>query len=79
VARAYLDQLVRDDGLPETRTSAIGAALTRAEQARGAARASALQQLAVSLDRDAKTASDAPRVRALAKVVRGLAASPSRA
>jgi hypothetical protein len=79
VARAYLDQLVRDNGLPEARTSAIGAALTRAEQAKGAARASALQQLAASLDRDAKTASDAPRVRALAKVVRGLAVSPGRA
>jgi hypothetical protein len=74
VARAYLDQLVRDSGLPEARTTAIASALQAAEQAKGATRTAVLQKLAVELDRDAKNASDAPRVRALAKVVRGLEA-----
>ncbi|MFL5575696.1 MAG: LVIVD repeat-containing protein [Gemmatimonadaceae bacterium] len=72
VARAYLDQLVRGHGLPEARTSAIARALTAAERASGAARARALGKLAAELDRDARGASDAPRVRALATVVKGL-------
>jgi LVIVD repeat len=69
VARAYLDQLVRDNGLPEARTTAIASALTKAEQAKGAARTVVLQRLAADLNRDAQSASDAPRVRALASVV----------
>ena len=73
VARAYLDQLVRDNGLPTTRTSAIGSALKSAEQMSGAKRASALNTLAGQLDRDATGASDATRVHALADVVRGIA------
>jgi hypothetical protein len=72
VARAYLDQLVRDTWLPEARTTAIASALQAAEQAKGATRTAVLQKLATELDRDAKNASDAPRVRALAKVVREL-------
>jgi hypothetical protein len=72
VARAYVDQLVRDGGLPEARTTAISGALMTAEKATGAKRTATLQKLATDLDRDAKNASDAPRVRALAKVVRGL-------
>jgi hypothetical protein len=63
---------VLHNGLPGARTSAIASALTRAEQSRGATRAGALQRLAADLDRDAKNASDGARVRALAKVVRGL-------
>ena len=77
VARAYLDQLVRDNGLPEARTSAIASALNAAEKASGSQRASTLKKLAAELDRDANGASDATRVRALAKVVRGMAASKS--
>jgi hypothetical protein len=72
VARAYLDQIIRDSGLPATRTSAIAAALDHAEHASGAARVAALRKLATQLDHDAATASDVPRVRALAKVVKGL-------
>jgi hypothetical protein len=74
VARAYVDQLVRDNGLPEARTTAIASALQAAEQAKGATRTAVLQKLATELDRDTKNASDAPRVRALAKVVRELEA-----
>lgn len=72
VARAYVDQLVRDDGLAATRTTAIATALKSAEKMNGAARAAALKTLASQLDRDAASAKDAPRVRALATVVRGL-------
>ncbi len=73
VARAYLDQLVRDDGLPGARTAAIAKALDGAEKMRGAARSGALAKLAGELGSDAQRASDAPRVRALADVVRELA------
>ncbi len=72
VARAYVDQLVRDNGLPASRTTAISNALKNAEKLTGAARASALKTLAGQLDRDASGASDATRVHALATVVRGL-------
>ncbi|HEX5438954.1 MAG TPA: hypothetical protein VFW98_17515, partial [Gemmatimonadaceae bacterium] len=72
VARAYLDQLVRDQGLPAARTTAIGKALDSAEQAKGAAQAKLLETLATQLDNDAKSASDTTRVQALATVVRGL-------
>ncbi|HEY7876781.1 MAG TPA: hypothetical protein VIC55_01070, partial [Gemmatimonadaceae bacterium] len=77
VARAYVDQLVRDDGLPEARTSAITSALNGAEQASGAKRVSALKKLEGELNRDAKGASDAARVRALASVVKGLESAKS--
>ena len=73
VARAYVDQLVRDNGLPAARTMAISAALKGAEQASGARRASALKKLASDLDRDAAGAGDTARVRELAGVVRKLA------
>lgn len=72
VARAYVDQLVRDNGLPASRTTAITNALRSAEKLSGTARAAALKTLAGQLDRDASGASDAARVRALATVVRGL-------
>jgi hypothetical protein len=72
VARAYVDQLVRDNGLPAARTSAIATALTRAEKTSGSARANALKTLASQLDSDAASATDATRVHALATVVRGL-------
>jgi hypothetical protein len=72
VARAYVDQLVRDNGLPTSRTSAISTELRRAEQLSGSARAAALRKLASDLDRDASGARDATRVRALSSVVKGL-------
>jgi hypothetical protein len=72
VARAYVDQLVRDNGLPATRTSAISSALTSAERLSGASRAAALRKLASDLGRDASSASDSTRVRALSSVVKAL-------
>jgi hypothetical protein len=71
VARAYLDQLVREDGLRRAWATPIYAELTRAEKLSGAARRTALTQLATRLDKDAQNA-DA-RVGELAKTVRALA------
>ncbi|HSL70323.1 MAG TPA: hypothetical protein VK864_08785 [Longimicrobiales bacterium] len=73
VIRSYLDQLVRNQGLPAARTTAIATALTNAERATGVARRNVLTRLASELDRDARTATDAARVRALAAAVRDLA------
>ncbi len=70
VARAYLDQLVRDNGLPAARTAAIKTALDDAEKATGTGRADALKALGTQLDQDAGTASDAAKVKLLAGVVK---------
>ena len=75
VARAYLDQLLREDGLRRAWAEPVQRELARAEGLRGQARRDALTQLATRLDRDAETAGDAKRVRALAAVVRDLAAA----
>lgn len=77
VALAYVDQLVRDNGLPAARMSAISSALKSAEHLSGAARAAALRKLAADLDRDVSRASDAARVRALSSVVKGLESARS--
>jgi hypothetical protein len=73
VARAYLDQLVRDNGIPRDRSTSIARDLGRAEKLKGASERTALTQLAARLDRDARTASDPARVQALAATVRGIA------
>jgi hypothetical protein len=75
VARAYLDQLVRNGGLPEARTTAIAAALDLAEATSGAPRAERLDALAAELDADAARAADPERVRKMAAAVRELAAA----
>ncbi|HEX9084487.1 MAG TPA: hypothetical protein VF836_07095, partial [Gemmatimonadaceae bacterium] len=62
VARAYLDQLVRDNGIPRDRSTSIARDLGRAEKLKGASERAALTQLASRLDRDARTATDAARV-----------------
>ena len=73
VARAYLDQLVRKEGLLRTWADPIYRELRRAEGLRGAARRTALTNLANRLDRDARIAGDRQRVQALARTVRDLA------
>src|SRR5688572_6486322 len=75
VARAYLDQLARSNGLSSARASAVTADLRSAEGLNGTARRSALNRLASSLDRDARSSSDAARVRAMAAAIRQLARS----
>src|SRR5258708_38906617 len=72
LARAYLDQLARNDGLGATLREAVTSALAAAAQKSGGARRTALQSLAGTIDRDAGGAKDAPRVRSLAKAVRHL-------
>lgn len=73
VARAYLDQLVRDNGLARARTTAIARALDSAEKQKGEKQRSALTQLAAQVERDAQGATDANKVRALAAAVKDLA------
>jgi hypothetical protein len=75
VVRAYLDQLVRGNGLAADRTSAISAALDAAESKSGAARAAALRAVAAQVDGDVKNAKDATRVRTMASEIRRLAAA----
>ncbi|GLC26848.1 hypothetical protein rosag_33610 [Roseisolibacter agri] len=73
VARAYLDQLARNNGLSAARRTAVARALDGAERQQGAARRTALTTLATALDRDAATAADGAKVRMLAGAVRDLA------
>jgi hypothetical protein len=75
LARAYLDQLERSNGLAAQRIAAVRQSLAGAEQASGGARQSALTQLAGQLDGEAGSSSDAAKVRLLAQAVRDLAAA----
>jgi hypothetical protein len=74
VARAYLDQLARGNGLAAERVQAARQALANAERAQGPARRDALTRLATELDAEAAGAADQRKVRALAGVVRELGA-----
>ena len=73
VTRAYLDQLVRDNGLSSERSTAIARDLTRAEKLKSASQRNALNQLASRLDQEARKSSDPARVDALAATVREIA------
>jgi hypothetical protein len=73
VARAYLDQLVRGDGIPRDRSTSIARDLGRAEKLKGASERTALTQLANRIDRDVPGSPDPARVQALAGTLRGLA------
>ena len=73
LARAYVDQLERSNGLPAARIAAVRQALDGAERASGAQRRDALARLAAELDGQAAASSDAAKVRMLAGAVRELA------
>jgi hypothetical protein len=73
VVRAYLDQLVRGEGLSSARTTAIAQALQTAESESGAARRDRLDRLAGELEAEAAASRDEARVRAMAAAVRDLA------
>src|SRR5438034_1625233 len=60
VARAYLDQLARSNGLPKQRINATRDALTRAERASGQARRDQLSQVATQLNADVQRSTDQP-------------------
>ncbi len=76
VVRAYLDQLIRNDGLSPARTSAIGRALDAAEKLRGPARRRALEALATAVAQDVAGAKDAAKVTTMLGAIRELAAAP---
>ncbi len=73
VARAYVDQLERSQGLSAARIAAVREALTAAEAAPAVARRSALTALASGVAREAGASSDAQKVQLLADALRGLA------
>ena len=73
LARAYLDQLERSNGLSSDRIAAARSALASAEKQSGQQRRDALTQLATQLDGDASRSSNASKVRLLAQSVRDLA------
>jgi hypothetical protein len=72
VARAYLDQLARSNGLPKAKINAARDALSQAEKATGQARSAALTQLSTQLTADAKTATDQAKLQLLIGVVTDL-------
>src|SRR5690606_11754103 len=73
VIRSYLDQLVRNDGLPAARTTAISNALAATEGEGGAGRRDALNRVATEIDAEVARSSDPERVRKMAAEVRRLA------
>jgi len=73
LARAYVDQLERSNGLTAARIASVRQALQRAEGASGAARRTALTTLATQVTGYAAGSSDAAKVRMLGGAVRDLA------
>jgi hypothetical protein len=73
LARAYLDQLARSNGLSPARVSAVRGALKSAESESGARRRAALTALGTRVERYSRGAADASKVRTLASAVRELA------
>jgi hypothetical protein len=77
LARAYLDQLERSQGMDAARIADARAQLAKAEKAAGADEQQMLTQLVSRLESEANGASDASKVRVLAGAVKQLATSPS--
>ena len=73
VARAYLDQVARSNGLAADSVSALRRELAGAEKLSGLPRRDALTRLATRLEGDAAGAADPAKVRVLAGAVRDLA------
>jgi hypothetical protein len=73
VARAYLDQLARSNGLPAARIMTVREALASAEKLSGQPQRDALTLLATQLNGDAAAAADQAKVRTLAAEVNDLA------
>jgi hypothetical protein len=74
VARAYLDQLERGQGLAADRIRSARTALDAAEKLSGAERGRALMKVASDVESQSKGAKDAARVRLYTGAVRELAA-----
>ena len=75
LARAYVDQLERSNGIPAAGIASVRQSLTGAERASGARRRNALRTLAKHLNDDHARGTDAAKVRMLAGAVRDLAAA----
>jgi hypothetical protein len=73
LARAYLDQLERNQGLAAERIASVRAALSAAEKDSGAKRKDALNSLATALHGEANSAKDAPKAHMLAGAIGELA------
>ena len=73
LARAYLDQLERGNGIAADRVGAARADLAAAERLNGAARVTALNALATRMHGEARTAADAPKAHTAASAVGDLA------
>jgi hypothetical protein len=76
LARAYLDQLERSQGMDAAKIAAAREDLAQAEKASGAKQQKTLAQLVSRLELAAAGAGDAARVRTLADAVRGLGSGP---
>ena len=74
LARAYLDQLERSNGLAAARITAVRADLDGAEKLAGAPRQQALKKLSSQVTTDATRATDRVKTRMLADAVRELVA-----
>ena len=74
LARAYVDQLERSNGLTSGRISSVRQQLTAAEARSASSRKTSLKALATRLDADARNSKDTAKVHALAVAVRSLAA-----
>jgi hypothetical protein len=79
LARAYLDQLERSEGLAGEEIAAAREALATAEEASDTERRDGLTRLASRLESAAGSAGDAAKVRTLAQTVQRLAAGPEMA
>ena len=73
LARAYVEQLERAEGLSASRIASVRKELAEAENASGAARQEALTKLSTALNGEAESAGDAAKVRMLASTTRDLA------
>ncbi|MEP6990694.1 MAG: hypothetical protein ABJA80_07185 [bacterium] len=76
LARAYTDQLRRDNGISGDRLAAITRDIDRAERLAGSERRSVLSDLATTMDQDGQVARDGAKVRMLGKALRELSAVP---
>jgi hypothetical protein len=74
LARAYLDQLERSNGMDRGKIAAAREQLARAEKASGTKQQEALTRLVSRLEADMTGAGDTAKVRMLAQVVGGLSA-----
>jgi hypothetical protein len=76
LARAYLDQLERSNGMDAGKIAAARKELARAEKASGATQQETLARLVSRLEADVAGAGDTAKVRMLVQAVRGLTAEP---